>query len=160
MSEIPTTARQRADRPGTGRAAAPPGPEDPNVPMQLVQTRLVTEDVNGLAAFYARLVGVPVVLNDYYVEVGMGAVSIGFSRCRYTEFPERDPRGREPGPRDHVVLDIVVDDVDGHFGRVDDLGVEWVLPPTTQPWGARSMVFRDPDGHLVNLFSRPDGTAK
>jgi uncharacterized glyoxalase superfamily protein PhnB len=30
-----------------------------------------------------------------------------------------------------------------------------VMPPTTQPWGNRSMMFRDPAGHLVNVFSRP-----
>jgi len=28
------------------------------------------------------------------------------------------------------------------------------MPPTTQPWGNRSMVFRDPVGNLVNVFSR------
>jgi len=30
-----------------------------------------------------------------------------------------------------------------------------VLPPSTMPWGNRSTLFRDPDGNLVNLFSRP-----
>jgi hypothetical protein len=29
------------------------------------------------------------------------------------------------------------------------------MPPTTQPWGNRSMIFRDPAGNLINLFSRP-----
>ncbi|HKW35048.1 MAG TPA: nuclear transport factor 2 family protein [Candidatus Acidoferrum sp.] len=28
----------------------------------------------------------------------------------------------------------------------------WVKPPTTQPWGTRSVYFRDPDGNLVNFF--------
>ena len=28
------------------------------------------------------------------------------------------------------------------------------MPPTTQPWGNRSMMFRDPAGNLVNVFSR------
>jgi hypothetical protein len=30
-----------------------------------------------------------------------------------------------------------------------------VLEPTTMPWGNRSLLFRDPDGNLVNLFTRP-----
>jgi uncharacterized glyoxalase superfamily protein PhnB len=34
------------------------------------------------------------------------------------------------------------------------MGVEWVMPPKTQPWGSRAMIFRDPEGHLVNVFSR------
>ena len=45
-------------------------------------------------------------------------------------------------------------DVDAEYPRVATLGVEWVMPPTTQPWGNRSMVFRDPAGNLVNVFSR------
>jgi hypothetical protein len=32
--------------------------------------------------------------------------------------------------------------------------VSWLLPPTTQPWGNRSMIFRDPARNLVNVFSR------
>jgi uncharacterized glyoxalase superfamily protein PhnB len=28
------------------------------------------------------------------------------------------------------------------------------MPTATQPWGNRCMVFRDPDGTLVNVFSR------
>jgi hypothetical protein len=30
---------------------------------------------------------------------------------------------------------------------------EWVREPTTMPWGNRSILFRDPDGNLVNLFT-------
>jgi uncharacterized glyoxalase superfamily protein PhnB len=46
--------------------------------------------------------------------------------------------------------------VDAEYPRVAALGVEWVMPPTTQPWGNRSMIFRDPAGNLVNVFSRED----
>jgi uncharacterized glyoxalase superfamily protein PhnB len=56
-----------------------------------------------------------------------------------------------------VILDFRVDDVDREFMRVDQLGVEWVLPPTTQPWDSRSMVFQDPEGNLVNVFSPTQG---
>ena len=30
---------------------------------------------------------------------------------------------------------------------------DWVQEPTTMPWGNRSILFRDPDGNLVNLFA-------
>ncbi len=29
---------------------------------------------------------------------------------------------------------------------------EWVSEPTNQPWGHRSMLFRDPDGNLIIFF--------
>jgi predicted enzyme related to lactoylglutathione lyase len=126
--------------------------------MELVQSRIVTDEVARLAGFYASLLGVPAALNDYYVEVQAGPASVGFSRRRFTEYrydDGRDPAGAGRQRRDQVILDFLVDDVDAEYGRITALGVEWVMPPTTQPWGNRSMIFRDPAGNLVNVFSRP-----
>ena len=120
--------------------------------MDLTQTRIVTNDVAGLATFYAALIGVDIVANDYYVEVPAGGVSVAFSRQR---FNEPDVLGG-PSPltvTDKVVLDFQVDDVDEHYERVNRLGVEWIMTPTTQPWGKRSMMFRDPEGNVINIFS-------
>jgi len=157
--------------------------------MELVQSRIVTDDVEGLAGFYATLLGVPTALNEYYVEIAAGPASVGFSRPRFTEYGETDTQasgaqgagaqgaggqaaggqgagGRGPGasgqgaggPRDEIILDFVADDVDAEYPRIAALGVDWVMPPTTQPWGNRSMIFRDPSGNLVNVFSRPTET--
>ena len=120
--------------------------------MELVQSRIVTDDVEALAAFYARLLGVSVTLNEYYVEVPAGAVTGGFSRRRFTEYREDCHAG--PGRCDEVILDFEVGDVDAEYERIAGLGVVVVTPPTTQPWGSRSMIFRDPGGNLVNVFSR------
>ena len=125
--------------------------------MELVQSRVVTDDVAGMAAFYARLVGTSVVLNDYYVEVPTGAVSVGFSKCRFTECSRAGDAGKSDVPSGVVILDFRVDDVDAEFARIDRLGVAWVLEPTTQPWGNRSMVFKDPEGNLVNVYSPKQG---
>jgi predicted enzyme related to lactoylglutathione lyase len=123
--------------------------------MELVQCRIVTDDVEGLAGFYARLLEVPTALNEYYVEIQTGSASIGFSRRRFTEH-RATGSAPSPGPgrRDDIILDFSVDDVDAEYARIAALGVDWVLPPTTQPWGKRSMMFRDPAGNLVNVFSR------
>jgi len=125
--------------------------------MELVQSRIVTDDVARLAGFYARLLGVPVTLNDYYVELQAGPASVGFSRRRFTEYRDDDGREAEAADRrrqDEGILDFLVDDVDAEYPRIAALGVEWVLLPATQPWGNRSMIFRDPAANLVNVFSR------
>jgi predicted enzyme related to lactoylglutathione lyase len=124
--------------------------------MELAQSRIVTDDVEGLAGFYARLLGVQVALNDYYVEIPAGPASVGFSRRRFTEYgaDRLGPADRPPG-RGEVVLDFMVEDVDAEYLRISALGVDWVMPPATQPWGNRSMLFRDPAGNLINVFSRP-----
>ena len=53
-----------------------------------------------------------------------------------------------------MILDFMASDADAEYERIAALGVDWVMPPTTQPWGSRSMVFRDPEGNLVSVFSR------
>jgi predicted enzyme related to lactoylglutathione lyase len=122
--------------------------------MDLVQSRIVTDDVRRLAAFYATLVRASVVLNDYYVEVPAGAMSVGFSRRRFTEYREdQTARPGRPQPRAEIILDFQAGDVDAEYQRITGLGVDWVAPPATQPWGNRSMIFRDPAGNLVNVFS-------
>jgi predicted enzyme related to lactoylglutathione lyase len=128
--------------------------------VRLVQSRIVTDDVEGLAGFYAGLLGVPVALNEYYVEVQAGDASVGFSKPRFTEYRgncagQRGEGQGQPPCRNEIILDFLVDDVDAEYPRITALGVDWVTPPTTQPWGSRSMTFRDPAGHLVNVFSRP-----
>jgi len=128
--------------------------------MELVQARLVTDDVAGLAAFYAGLVGARVPLNEYYVEVPAGPMTVGFSRRRFTEYCAAAAACPGPArPPPEVILDFLVGDVDAEYPRIAALGVGWVLPPATQPWGSRSMVFRDPEGNLVTVFSRPGGQA-
>ena len=117
--------------------------------MELVQARFVTDDVAGLAAFYARLVDVPVALNEYYVEVPAGAMSVGFSRRRFTEYREDTAT---PCGRDRVVLDFLTRDVDAQCERIAALGASLVMAPATQPWGNRSAIFSDPGGNLINVF--------
>jgi uncharacterized glyoxalase superfamily protein PhnB len=122
--------------------------------VELVQSRIVSTDVERLAHFYAQLVGIEVVVNEYYVEVPTGGQRVGISRMRFSESVEGlcvPPEGIRLGD---VILDFAVDDVDDEFVRIDALGVEWVMHPTMQPWGRRSMMCRDPEGHLVNVFSK------
>jgi len=52
-----------------------------------------------------------------------------------------------------VILDFEVDNVDAGRARLGSIIREFVLEPTTQPWGNRSMLFRDPDGNLINFFA-------
>jgi uncharacterized glyoxalase superfamily protein PhnB len=123
--------------------------------MHLVQSRIVTDDVPSLATFYAALAGVDVVLNDYYVEIP--TLTLGFSQGRFSAFTRCE---NQPGlSRGEIVLDFSVSDVDREFERISCLDVSWVHPPTDQPWGARAMVLRDPEGHAINIFSRPEAAA-
>ena len=115
--------------------------------MRLVQARIVTDDVERAASFYASVLGATVCLNEYYVELPAGDATLGFSKARFTECGATRVS--------QVILDFEVDDVDEEFSRLDALGVDWVQLPMTQPWGNRSMTLAAPEGVLVNVFSRP-----
>ena len=57
------------------------------------------------------------------------------------------------GANRSAVLEFQVDDVDAERSRLKASLVKLVQEPTDQPWGNRSMLFRDPDGNLINLFT-------
>jgi uncharacterized glyoxalase superfamily protein PhnB len=52
-----------------------------------------------------------------------------------------------------VILEFRVDDVDKEFEKLENVVDDFVQQPTTQPWGNRSLLFRDPDGNLINLYT-------
>jgi predicted enzyme related to lactoylglutathione lyase len=124
--------------------------------MNLKQSRLVTEDVQRLTRFYESVTGAKAeVLNSGYVEfqqspcTGLAIAAASLTRA-YGEGV------LAPGPNRSLVLDFEVDDVEAHYRRLKDRVTDWVLAPTTMPWGNRAMLFRDPDGNLVNFFSQPN----
>ena len=45
------------------------------------------------------------------------------------------------------------DDLNAAFEKVRAAGAEIVQEPTDQPWGNRSMLFRDPDGTAINVYA-------
>jgi predicted enzyme related to lactoylglutathione lyase len=131
------------------------GPPLEAIMMELAQSRFVTDDVERLAALYAALLGVPATLNEYYVEVPAGPVTVGFSRRKFTECRlDQRPCDREPARSGKNILDFVAPDVDAEHERIAAMGVTWLMPPATQPWGSRAMIFTDPDGNLINVFAR------
>jgi predicted enzyme related to lactoylglutathione lyase len=125
--------------------------------MELAQSRLVTDDVQRLAGFYAGLLGVPVTLNEYYVEVPAGPVTVGFSRRKFAAYQRGPECCTLSAPRRDGILDFQVENADAEYERIAALGATPVMPPTTQPWGSRATIFTDPDGNLINVFSRSSG---
>jgi catechol 2,3-dioxygenase-like lactoylglutathione lyase family enzyme len=116
--------------------------------MRFASARIVTTDVAALACFYGKLTGAAAVGSDEYVELRMAGATLAISSATaMTLFG-----GGAATPC--VILDFEVDDVDAERVRMDGIVAEWVLMPTTQPWGNRSMLFRDADGNLINVFTR------
>ena len=50
--------------------------------------------------------------------------------------------------------------MDKEFARLEKTIGDVVQPPTTMFWGNRSLLFRDPDGNLINFFTPVSAEAR
>ena len=120
--------------------------------MKLSFARIVTRDVRALADFYRSATGItPNFLSDAYVEFVAEGATLAISSQQTME--QFGAHAAEAGSNRSVIFDFRVEDVDRERERIRKLVKDVVLEPTNQPWGNRSMLFRDPDGNLVNFFA-------
>jgi len=104
--------------------------------MDFVSVRVITHDVERLATFWEQVTGLsatrPVPVFAE-LKTPTGVIAIG-----------------APATWERVK------------GLVPQTVPEIVLEPTDMPWGNRSVILRDPDGGLVNLFTpvTPEAKAK
>ncbi|MDT5138562.1 MAG: hypothetical protein QOD58_2824 [Mycobacterium sp.] len=119
--------------------------------MKLVSTRIITADVNRLVDFYEMVTAVSAVWgNELFAEIptAVGTLAIGSDKT----VPLFGAGSAEPAANRSAIIEFLVADVDGEYERLRER-VEVVTEPTTMPWGNRALLFRDPDGNLVNLFT-------
>jgi catechol 2,3-dioxygenase-like lactoylglutathione lyase family enzyme len=120
--------------------------------MRLVQVRIVTQDVPALARFYQELTGIAPEGSDEYVEFSFdGGGGLAISSKRSADLFAG--RAASTGSNRSVIFDFEVPDVDLERERLEGFISEFIVEPTNQPWGNRSMIFRDPDGNLINFFT-------
>jgi catechol 2,3-dioxygenase-like lactoylglutathione lyase family enzyme len=119
--------------------------------MKLAHARLVTSDVQALAQFYEEITGVTAIGSEDYVEFRGSDTTLAISSKRSIDL--FNAGAAEAGTNRSLVLDFEVENVDEERSRLHGKVQEFVLEPTDQPWGNRSMLFRDPDGNLINFFT-------
>ncbi|WP_432836487.1 VOC family protein [Dactylosporangium sp. CA-092794] len=120
--------------------------------MHFASVRLITDQVGRLADFYEHVTGRAArrYSPDFAEVVLPGATLAIGSTATVKLFGEGSAA---PAANRTAIVEFRVDDVDAEFARLRDLIGELVQEPTTMPWGNRSLLFRDPDGTLVNLFT-------
>ena len=120
--------------------------------MIFASVRLITGQVDRLADFYEQVTRQTArrYTPDFAEVVLPGATLAIGSAATVKLFGEGSA---EPAANRTAIVEFRVDDVDAEFARLRDMIDEFVQEPTTMPWGNRSLLFRDPDGTLVNLFT-------
>src|ERR1700722_705601 len=134
-----------------GFGAAAPVTHPVNSP-RLAHTCLITRDVERLVNFYQPILGINATRSGGdYAEFTTGASVLAiFSFAAQEKYI---PGSSQAAMNHSLVLEFQVADADQEYRRLRGIVKTWVKPPTTQPWGTRSIYFRDPDGNLVDFYS-------
>jgi predicted enzyme related to lactoylglutathione lyase len=120
--------------------------------VDFVSIRMITDDVERLVQFYEQVTGVSAArYTPVFAELVLPSCALAIGHSQTTQlFGAGSARAAD---NHSVIVEFRVEDVDAEYGRLKPLVSEWVQEPTTMPWGNRSILFRDPDGNLVNLFT-------
>ncbi len=126
------------------------------MPVQLNHTIVWCRDRQTSAAFLTDILGLPPAkpFGPMLVVALDNAVSVDFY----------DQDGDIA--RQHYAFLIGEDDFDRVFARITERGIPYWADPARQEagainhhYGGRGMYFQDPDGHLLEVITRPYGTA-
>jgi lactoylglutathione lyase len=106
-------------------------------------------DLGRARAFWTEVLGLELLVDgDEYLRVGgERGFSMGIERAEEGDQPELEAVVR-------------VADVDATYERLQAQGIECFGPPEDMPWRARHIWLRDPDGHLISIYSSSDQDAK
>ncbi len=136
--------------------AAAAWPSNPPTP-SLTNTCLITNNVKRLVDFYEPILSIKAKKSgEDYAELptALGVLAIFSAKAQEAYIPG----SAEAAMNKSVILEFRVADVYQEYRRLQSLVKTWVKPPSTQPWGTRSVYFRDPDGNLVNFYTPPTPT--
>jgi len=122
--------------------------------MNLVSIRIITSDVKRLLEFYEQVTGITGVKHtEDFAEIRSGSATLAIGSTRTLAFFGGDEVAKAAYNRS-VIIEFMVDNVDAIYKRILTLVQSALIQePTTMPWGNRSLLFRDPDGNLVNIFT-------
>ncbi|WP_131766762.1 VOC family protein [Candidatus Protofrankia californiensis] len=123
--------------------------------VQLNHTIVSAHDKSASAAFLAGILGLdaPTPFGHFLVVTADNGVSLDFAETKATIVPQ------------HYAFLISEAEFDEIFGRIRERGIRyWADPGRSRPGeinhgdGGRGVYFEDPDGHLLEVLTRPYGS--
>jgi predicted enzyme related to lactoylglutathione lyase len=114
--------------------------------------RIITDDLDRLVDFYEQVTGASAERPaPVFAELVLPSATLAIGDSQTVGlFGAGSARAAD---NHTVIIEFQVDDVDAEYQRLTPLVDDWVQEPTTMPWGNRSILFRDPDNNLVNLYT-------
>ena len=121
--------------------------------MNFVSTRIITANMKRLVHFYEQISSMRLtVYTEDFAELKTASATLAIGSTRTLQLFGGDVA--RAADNHTAIIEFLVDDVDAQYGKLADvIKNSLVQEPTTMPWGNRSLLFRDPDGNLINLFT-------
>ncbi|MEN4760842.1 VOC family protein [Chryseobacterium sp. C39-AII1] len=122
--------------------------------MNVVSLRIITAEIENLVKFYEQItVAKAIQYTPDFAEIQIPNATIAIGSVKTLQLFGGDHVAK-PTQNQSVIIEFLVHDVDQEFERLKEvLSSKIVQEPTVMPWGNKSLLFRDPDGNLVNFFT-------
>lgn len=116
---------------------------------------IITENVSLLSGFYQKVLQATAEGNDTHVTIQTDGAGVAI-------FSKKGMEDMVVGSTKYTgnsssVLMFEVKDVDAEYERLKTMNIEFIMLPTTYPWGSRALWFKDPDGNIVDFYSKVEG---
>ena len=120
--------------------------------MNLVSLRIITDNPKNLVEFYEAVTGVSATWSTpEFAELATPACTLAIASKRTMDL--FGAGAAQTAANRSAIIEFRVEDVDQKYEELRGVIHDLVMAPSTQPWGNRSMLFRDPDGNLINFFT-------
>jgi len=122
--------------------------------MNLVSTRIITADVEALVQFYEHITQLTLKrFTPDFAELQTKTATLAIGSVNTLKFFGGEDVAQANKNRT-AIIEFMVEDVEKEYKRLALFLEPYIVQkPTTMPWGNNSLLFRDPDGNLVNLFT-------
>jgi catechol 2,3-dioxygenase-like lactoylglutathione lyase family enzyme len=126
---------------------------DPKLPIRSIDyTVIFVRQMSKMREFYGTTMGFPLhkKLSPNWVEYRVGSNILALA--------EPGMRFNDPLPPVGVMslqlaFRVAPQEVDACAATLEERGVAIVSPPTDQPFGHRTLFFRDPDGNVLEIYA-------
>lgn len=120
--------------------------------MKVVSLRIITAEIKRLVQFLEKATSLSAKWSTGdFAEIVTKSFTLAIGSTKTLTFFGEGVA--QPSSNKSVIIEFLVENVDDDYERIKDLTRDIVQKPTTMPWGNRSLLFRDPDGNLVNFFT-------